>query len=160
MTLLLQPTPAPPKAEDVLMEVALAAEAAGLCIETLTYLHNKQRQTRLRMLKLNGHVYTIQIVDNAQSRPNRRQVSAHTGAHEHSLKECMGTIFYVCAPGYQVRMLVVPNDKLLAAFKPCVDGRLGFMIPLEYRPEHPVFDFLAYEDAWDLVPAAQTTTAA
>jgi hypothetical protein len=154
-------TAAPLHAEDVLLEVAAAASNAGHEVDFVPYNEKKLSQGYWHTaLLIDGQLCFIQHVTNAQSRPHRKQVYAHTGVHLAALEKYAVMIFFVTVPGYEQMTLVVPTAdmrKLLptefSASKK--DDRISLYIPLAYRPSHPVLDFLAYQDAWNAVPGSQ-----
>jgi hypothetical protein len=144
-----------PDAEDVLLEVAAAASQAGHRVDFVPYNENKLSQGFWHTaLRIDGQLCFIQIVTNAQSRPRRRQVYAHTGVHSPAMDKYAVMIFFVAVPGYEQMTLVVPTDDMRQALsgKSTKDDRISLYIPLAYRPNDPVLDFLAYKDAWDTIP--------
>ena len=158
-------TAAPLHAEDVLLEVAAAAEQAGHNVEFVPYNEKKLSQGYWHTaLLIDGQLCYIQIVTNAQSRPHRKQVYAHTGVHLPALDKYSAMIFFVAAPGYEQMTLVVPTADMRKALlssetsqtKTGNDDRISLYIPLVYRPDHPVLDFLAYQDAWGAIPGPET----
>ncbi len=107
-------------------------------------------------LLIDGQLCYIQTVTNAQSRPHRKQVYAHTGVHWAALDKYAAMIFFVAVPGYKQMTLVVPTEDMRKVLS-CGskhDDRVSLYIPLAYHPNDPVLDFLAYEDAWGAIPLA------
>ena len=146
-------------AEDVLLEVAAAASRAGHSVDFVPYNEKKPSQGYWQTaLLIDGQLCYIQTVTNAQSRPHRKQVYAHTGVHWPALDKYAVMIFFVAVPGYQPMTLVVPTADMRKVLS-CGsknDDRVSLYIPLAYHPNDPVLDFLAYEGAWGAIPAPQT----
>ena len=142
-------------AEDVLLEVAAAASRAGHSVDFVPYNENKLSQGYWQTaLLIDGQLCYIQTVTNAQSRPHRKQVYAHTGVHWAALDKYAVMIFFVAVPGYKQMTLVVPTEDMRKVLS-CGskhDDRVSLYIPLAYHPNDPVLDFLAYEDAWGAIP--------
>jgi hypothetical protein len=148
-------------AEDVLLEVATAASRAGHSVDFVPY--NEKRPSLgfwQTALLIDGHLCAIQTVTNAQSRLHRKQVYARTGVHWAALEKYSVMIFFVAVPGYEPMTLVVPTADMRKVASnesntSAKDDRISLYIPLAYRPNDPVIDFLAYQDAWGAVPAPE-----
>ena len=149
---------APRRAEDVLLEVAAAASRAGHSVDFVPYNEKKLSLGYWHTaLLIDGQLCYIQTVTNAQSRPHRKQVYAHTGVHWAALDKYAVMIFFVAVPGYEQMTLVVPTADMrkVLTCESTKDDRISLYIPLVYHPSHPVLDFLAYRDAWATVPGPQ-----
>jgi hypothetical protein len=146
---------APLHAEDVLLEVAAAASSAGHEVDFVPYNEKKLSQGYWHTaLFIDRQLCFIQHVTNAQSRPHRKQVYAHTGVNTPALDKYAVMIFFVTVPGYEQMTLVVPTADIRKALsnEPHKGDRISLYIPLAYRPSDPVLDFLAYQDAWGVIP--------
>jgi hypothetical protein len=71
-----------------------------------------------------------------------------TSLSRHRLEESTWTIFVVDVPHYRRRVLRSKSAKLLKALFDGKAQKKSTYIPLNGRPEDPVYDFLADEDNW------------
>lgn len=131
--------------------VAQQARKAGCTVELVPY-KDPSWGYRISALKINGVICTIQRLTNAQNKPGRKQVYASTGVRGDALKNYHVTIFGVVTPGFKRMALVVPSHHMRDtcrgrnARRPC-----SLRIPLKYRPENPVIDFVSFDRRWDLI---------
>ena len=93
-----------------MLEVAAAASRAGHSVDFVPYNEKKLSLGYWHTaLLIDGQLCYIQTVTNAQSRPHRKQVYAHTGVHWAALDKYAVMIFFVAVPGYEQMTLVVPT---------------------------------------------------
>jgi len=139
-----------------LLLIAYQAQKEGLKVEFVPYdPENVVTGFKLSYLKINDRLTSIQVVANAQVRPDRKQAAAATGVWLHTLLEVSVVCIILCPNGYPIRILHIPAADLLRTYFDDADDetenvRITFGIPIAYRPENPRFDFLKYEDSWEV----------
>jgi hypothetical protein len=134
----------------VLEAVAKSAERGGRRVAPILAKRRGEprKRYRHRAVLVDGRdVEPVHHLRNAQPWPGGITY-ATTSLSRKSLESSKWSIFYIDVPSYRRRVLRCRNAKLLRALFPAGVQRKHIYVPLDGRPEDPIYDFLADENNW------------
>ena len=134
------------------------AQQAGLRTEFIAVTGDPREGLRSDAFLANGLRVSVHRLTNVHKRRERRQAYANTSLAREVVARDSFLCYHIVVPNRRQYLAVIPaGDLEIEYFGDSRPEEVSLYFPLVYRPDNPRFDFLAYEERWDLVARTART---